>query len=167
MRSTTADRLCGNALGVGVHQHFGAVTEQIGDGPQLAEVGRTLHHVGRRRVPQPVRGEAWELGIGHDSLECTIERAGQHEPADPRGDDEILVLPALTGGEPFRGLCGSPPAELAEGLIIERDDPAGSLVLRVTPGRTGPCRHEALVDPHRSGLGVEVLPAQREDRTSA
>jgi hypothetical protein len=34
-------------MGVGVHEHLGAVTEQVGDGSQLTEVARSLHQVGR------------------------------------------------------------------------------------------------------------------------
>src|SRR3546814_6597561 len=58
-----ADPICDGAdaggQGVGVHpqQHLGAVAEDVGDGPEIAEIGGAAHHVGGRGVAESMRAD--------------------------------------------------------------------------------------------------------------
>ncbi len=77
--------------------------------------------------------EAREFDGSHDSLECTIERAGQREPTDSRRDDQILVLQGLAGCEPFRCLRCSAPGSVSSSSGMIRRNRSFSALLHAAP----------------------------------
>lgn len=91
-------------VGIGVHQHLGAVAEQIGDRSELADMPSALDHVGRCGVPESVGREPWQPGVVDDRGERAIVRPGQDEPAL-----------ATVRGSPTRaaGLRGMSPSSTA------------------------------------------------------
>ena len=79
MRSVTVRTDSGKRVGVDLHEHVRAVTQQVGGGAELADVRGVAHHVGRGRVAKAVRGEPW-----HSRLRGPAARgSGRSCPATP------------------------------------------------------------------------------------
>ena len=130
----------GQRVGVGLHEHVGAVAEEVGGRSDLADVGGVSHHVGRRRVSEAVRGQARDTGVGHEALERLVVVAGR-TGAPVRGDQEAAVGPrgCQPAVVPRPGSGGARWASLRR-RGIDRESATGSGVLAVTttPVARGP-----------------------------
>ena len=138
----------GQGVGVGPHQHVGAVAEEVGGGADLADVVGVADHVGRRRVAQPVRGEPRHASPGDEPLERLVEVARRDRRAGLGGDDEVVVDPAgpaARRSSAWNLRCAARPLVIVEGSIgiVRR---SGRSCRRTTPGGRGPRSGRARCD---------------------
>ena len=80
-------------VGVGSHQHVGAVAQEISGGADLADIAGVADHVRRCSVPEAVRRETRHSCPGHEPVEGLVEVAWRHRRAGSGSDDEVVVDP--------------------------------------------------------------------------
>lgn len=85
-------------MGVGIEgEGDGGVTEAFADG---LGVGAGTEHEGGGSVAKVVEAKGFEVGAFHDRGEGAVEVAGGEGFAGRTGEDEVVVLPGGTEGEP-------------------------------------------------------------------
>ena len=102
-----------------------------------------------------------------DQRQRAVVRPRQHEPALAGGDDQVVVFPVAAGEQAFGGLLGRGACKarsVSSSIGILRRDRSFLASLHAAPCVDG---DDALVDPQRLGVEVEVVPVEGEQLAAA
>jgi len=118
-------------------------------------------------VPQIVQADCWDVGFAHQSPERGRDVIGSQHAAVLVCEDQAVVGPALSPGQPLGGLGGASRVEDAGGAAVDRDDAEACSRLRSTEPRPITGVSHLPADDEVPSNRVDVTPMQSHDLTSA